>query len=110
MYDLVQGIFYENAGTDTFLKGRDVTFYSSNTLLDYKIYGNKQEISKNTRLPLDYEEVTYIEATGTQYFSIDYVATDKTNSKGVYQITDTSKATMLFGSRQGANANAYSFN
>ena len=50
-------------------------------------------------LPKDYQEVEYIESTGTQYLIIDYIASGITSSKGKFQITDTTKAAFLFGSR-----------
>ena len=43
LYDLVNDTFYTNAGTGTFLKG------------------------SNVKLPIEYQEVEYIESTGTQY-------------------------------------------
>ena len=67
-------------------------------LVDYKIYGD----SIQTLLSFEYQQVEYIEATGTQYFEIDYIANQDTNSKGKFQITDTSKANFLFGARRGA--------
>lgn len=75
-------------------------------LVDYNVYGNSiQEI-----LPSEYQQVEYIEATGTQYIIIDYIATGITSSKGKYQITDTSKARFLFGSRGASGSNFYGLN
>lgn len=77
-------------------------------LVDYKIYGNSKQ---TTLLPDGYQQVDYIEATGTQYFSINYKANQNTNSKGVFQITNTSKANFLFGAREGAvQGNCYGLN
>ena len=81
-----------------FCKGED--------LIDYKIYGNsEQEI-----LPNEYQQVEYIEGTGTQYLEIDYIASNITNSKGTYQITNMTSALMLFGSRKDGNSNGYALN
>lgn len=77
-------------------------------LIDYKIYGNSK---KQAILPDEYQQVEYIEATGTQYFEIDYIANEKTNSKGTFQITNTAKANFLFGSRVSASTiGCYGFN
>lgn len=78
MYDLVFGKFYTNQGEGEFVKSGS--------------------------LPSEYQQVEYIEATGTQYLEIDYIADYKTNSKGKFQITDKSKANMLFGSRISATS------
>ena len=76
-------------------------------LVNYKIYGN----SKQVVLPEEYQQVTYIEGTGAQHFSINYKANQNTNSKGVFQITNTSKANFLFGAREGAaQGNCYGLN
>jgi hypothetical protein len=77
-------------------------------LADYKIYGNSIQ---PVLLPDEYQQVAYIEATGTQYFEIDYIANEKTNSKGTFQITNTAKANFLFGSRVSSSTiRSYGFN
>lgn len=72
-----------------------------------KIYGNSVQESI---LPSNYQQLDYIEADGTQYLEINYKASNKTNSKGVFQITDTNVAGMLFGARQETNTKTYGFN
>lgn len=47
LYDLVTCVFFGNSGTGNFLRGSDV--------------------NPGSRLPADYQEVEYLEATGTQY-------------------------------------------
>ena len=103
MYDLIEGVFYENKGTEPFIPGDVITNYETS----YKIYGNTVQ---QKLLPLGYQQVDYLESTGTQYLEINYIATDKTNSCGTYQIMNTSEAKMLFGARYGANERAYTFN
>ena len=80
-----------------------ITFENSigEPLVNYKIEGNSK---KQTILPDEYQQVEYIEATGTQYFEIDYIANEKTNSRGTFQITNTAKANFLFGSRVNVNS------
>ncbi len=70
---------------------------------------NKFNIEK-IELPKEYQEVEYIESTGTQYLVIDYVASGMTRSKGKFQITDNNVAAFLFCSRESATSKFYSFN
>lgn len=53
LYDSINDIFYTNQGTGSFIKGKDV--YT---------------------LPNEYQEVEYIESTGTQYIRTNIVPTD----------------------------------
>ena len=76
-------------------------------VVDYKIYGNSVTQSI---LPSEYQQVEYIEGTGTQYFEIDYIATGNTVSQGKYQITNIQSGKMLFGCRQSSSQNFYGFN
>jgi len=61
-------------------------------------------------LPEEYQQVEYIESTGTQYIEIDYIASSNTNSKGVFQIIDSNLTGSLFGSRVDASKNGYVLN
>lgn len=61
-------------------------------------------------LPTEYQQVEYIESTGTQYLVIDYIASGITISKGKFQITDVSKAAFLFGSRTSGGTSFYGLN
>ena len=65
---------------------------------------------KKSLLPSIYQQVEYIEATGEQYTEIDYYANYNSSSKGKFQITNTSVASMLFGARTNTAANFYGFN
>lgn len=103
MYDLVENKFYTNDGTGEFLKGNNTL---GEDLVDYKVYGN----SEQKKVPNEYEQVGYIEATGTQYLELDYIASNITNSKGFFQLTNTSSALMLFGSRTDGSSNGYALN
>lgn len=84
LYDLVNGKFYPNLGEGEFKVGY--------------------------MLPDEYQQVEYIESSGTQYIELDYIASNITNSVGTFQITNNSIARMLFGSRTSASSNAYTFN
>ena len=54
MYDIVNGIFYENSGTGTFIAGCEI-----NNIANYNI--------ANLQTPIEYRGVEYIQSTGTQY-------------------------------------------
>ena len=77
LYDLVNNAFYTNAGTGTFLKGADID--GAITIERVKAHlintSNGGSINKvkayllsgGSNLPSEYQEVEYIESTGTQY-------------------------------------------
>lgn len=65
---------------------------------------------KKSLLPSIYQQVEYVEATGSQYTEIDYYANSNSSSKGKFQITNTSVASMLFGARTNSAQNFYGFN
>lgn len=67
-------------------------------------------LSITNKLPNEYQQVEYIESTGSQYIEIDYVASNITNSKGIYQLMDIETGSMLFGSRTNVTENSYTFN
>ena len=81
-------------------------------LSNYRVYGNtiQNEEIVDIDLPEAYQLVEYIESTGAQYLVIDYIASGITSVKGKYQITDTSKATFLFGSRTSGGTSFYGLN
>ena len=79
MYDLVNNVFYTNAGTGTFLRGG----VAQNTARDLNIEPEMVKTNPNPlRLPADYQEVEYIESTGTQYIDTGVNGT----AKGTYEI------------------------
>lgn len=69
---------------------------------DYKIYGN----SVQGLLPSEYQEVEYIESTGTQYINLGIKGDSNTEVDIIFSInTANSTNTGVFGSR-GSNANS----
>ena len=62
MYDVVGNKFYANKGTGAFEKGADVN--------------NVQD--DNAKLPSQYQQVEYIESTGTQYIDTGFIADSNT--------------------------------
>lgn len=63
MYDTVSGVFYTNAGTGTFIKGA------------------------LTDLPIEYQEVEYIESSGTQYIDTNVSLSSSDTVKCKFEIT-----------------------
>ena len=71
-------------------------------LKDYKIYGNSYQ-----RLPQEYQEVEYIESTGTQYIDTEVTGTTTSGLTTYLDAQGTSKAlssNVLFSANGGANA------
>lgn len=54
MYDIVNGVFYENRGTGTFIGGCEI-----NNIVNYNI--------ANLQTPIEYRGVEYLQSTGTQF-------------------------------------------
>lgn len=82
LYDLVNGVFYTNQGTGTFLKSSYVEIQPMIVL------HNGNYIAP--RLPTEYEEVEYIESTGTQYIDTGIVGSIKNKIELDVQYTDIS--------------------
>lgn len=73
-------------------------------LLDYKIYGN----SKQGKLPVEYQEVEYIESTGTQYIDTGIKLNQDSKIITEIQLTnDGSQPNAMFGSRTSSTENNF---
>ena len=74
-------------------------------LIDYKIYGN----SKQGKLPSEYQQVEYIESTGTQYIDTGKFAPLNTDIYVRFQINDTTQSSSnngaIFGGRSAQTSN-----
>lgn len=82
LYDTVNGVFYGNAGTGSFSRGR----------------------VSNPELPKGFSEVEYIQATGTQY--IDTGFSPAHNSRVVAEISDARAESCIFGARDTDSSTA----
>lgn len=73
---------------------------SKNYLNNLKIYGNNLETDQ---LPSGYQQIEYIESTGTQYIDTGLKGTNNTEVELDIQYvdTETSNSTRLFGARTG---------
>lgn len=69
MYDMVNDIFYTNAGSGTFIVGQDILY------------------------PDDFQEVEYLQSTGTQYINLPYIfnTTDIIELKAILGVTGDDK-------------------
>ena len=70
LYDLVNSTFYTNIGTGTFLVGSDVAKKDLNYTPVVTI--ENPNPTEPLKLPSEYQEVEYIESTGTQYINSGY--------------------------------------
>lgn len=83
LYDTVNKVFYTNQGTGTFLKGNDVkprqvkSLYKGSTKI-IKRYKGTDVIYRG--LPSAYQEVEYIESTGTQYIDTGITGSERANT------------------------------
>ena len=65
-------------------------------LVDYKIYGN----SVQGKLPSEYQQVEYIESTGTQYIDTGVIPNNETGLKIKLSLPEIINDTFRFGCRQ----------
>ena len=84
MFDTVNSVFYANAGTGTFGYGK---------------VANTGRINIPVRIPLDYQEVEYIQSTGTQRIKLDIQPTSKYKIEETFAITDKTVTSALWCAR-----------
>lgn len=97
LYDLANDVFYTNAGSGSFLKGEDVTSYTTTKKVKMNV------LVDGSRLPSEYQQVEYIESTGTQYIDtgINQV-TPRTEIEIDFKITQSKEYQALYCSRVNA--------
>jgi hypothetical protein len=101
LFDLVEMKFYENKGSGDFVKGADNTQIK----LFEKIMDTEFD-EPDTLLPKEYQQIEYIESTGTQYINTGYLQKNKvTVDCKFYSITPTKN--YLYGSTQSSGAMMY---
>lgn len=112
LFDTVNKVFYTNQGTGDFLKGNDVkprqvkSLYKGSTKI-IKRYKGTDVIYRG--LPSAYQEVEYIESSGTQYIDSGVNPDANTNIDIGYLRTNT-QTTSLFGCQDHDNAYAIAGN
>lgn len=80
LYDIVNDIFYTNAGTGTFTKGSDITEYLPKKISTYLL---------KRRVPAEYQPVEYLESTGMQY--IDTGVSAPNGFRGIMNVSITTQ-------------------
>jgi hypothetical protein len=104
-YDMVNNQFYTNAGTGTFLVGKDANTKDTNIIPTIPV---KKYFTEITYLPDEYQRVEYIESSATQYIDTGFVPTQNTRAEGTFAVTDTRTTTNIyptfFGAQNLANA------
>lgn len=82
LYDTVNNKFYTNAGTGIFLKGEDKNTVITSTDDEFIREDDYNfNIEERIVLPVEYQQVEYIQSTGTQYINTEYYPDAKTNAK-----------------------------
>lgn len=92
--------FYTNAGTGTFLKGNDV--------VPYTIEKQKMNVLVGgSRLPAEYQEVEYIQGSGTQYINTGISLTSEDTVKCKFEVleTPTSWKEAIYGAMENIGGN-----
>ena len=89
MYDVVNGVFYTNQGSGTFLKGKDVTIYNIKAV------------------PYD-AEIEYLESDGNQYIETNFIPNQDTSINVKFKLksissTSSSSGSVIYGGGQGYN-------
>ena len=96
MYDSVNNTFYTNKGAGEFITGDR----ESSNVGDYVNYSS---------LPTGYNELNYIESTGTQYINTGLYATKNTKVDLDFSVDHINNGTTyrIMGVRSGQNSNAF---
>lgn len=102
MYDLVNDVFYTNAGTGEFEKGSNVIIASEN-----EDYINEEDyIIGKDGFEFLYQQVEYIESTGTQYIDTGLKLNQDSKVELEFKITEAGDYN-VFGSRTSASENNF---
>lgn len=107
LYDMVNDVFYTNAGSGTFLKGNNklakvIDIYKGTTQIIKKYKGNSLFYH---RLPSEFQQVEYIQSTGSQYIDSGIIGNQNTSYKIKCATTQIVQQGVLFGSRTRATEN-----
>lgn len=102
MYDVVNGVFYTNAGSGEFILGPTVNTgytWEPNANINYAL------------IPSIYRQVEYLESTGTQYINTNYAYNSTNNTYKVqckFQMTTAIYAYQaVYGAYTDENSNAF---
>lgn len=109
LYDLVNNVFYTNAGTGAFTAGSEIPAYIEMTVDDKTLTGKwtQKPNPEFITLPDGYTQLEYIESTGTQYIDTGITITQNI---GVYldfvlnNDISSSNVGTFFGGRDSTNS------
>ena len=121
LYDIVNGVFYQNAGSGSFIAGPDVivgnditiNYLGINSVLDIDNSPVKEltkdeewifQFVSGSKLPSGYTELEYIQSSGTQYINTGFKPTGNTRVVVDFLAYNQTTAQQgIFGSRPGAS-------
>lgn len=134
LYDVVNNIFYGNAGSGAFVAGQEVIMppiqqdnkITINYLGNYDVVDiddtTIKSLSKDeewifqavaemqvARLPDGYTELTYIQSSGTQYIDTSFKPNQNTRIVADMKLEDKTSTVVLFGSRASVSSLRYEF-
>lgn len=100
LYDLINDVFYTNAGSGTFAAGEEVTQYIETLVADGKtVQGAWKEIPNPAAiLPVGYTQLEYIESTGTQYIDTGFTPNQDTSLTMTAMLLSTADGASVYGS------------
>ena len=111
VYDLVNGVFYTNAGTGTFAVGANAgqIIITAGGVIPQKYALRRRMMHKPSRLPFDYQEVEYIQSSGTQYIDTGFVPSYSTRVVMRAIVQDYSANGAFFGARTSSALTGLSY-
>lgn len=77
--------------------------YNSKEIKYIKIKVNNQMVKVYDQLPTEYQRVSYLESTGTQYINTGYLPTIYDSIETKFSTKESTSDTILYGSRNGSN-------
>lgn len=101
LYDSVNNVFYTNAGTGTFLVGKDINIKDINIIPTTPV---RKYFTEITYVPDEYQRVEYIESSATQYIDTGFIPTENTRIEAEIAITDTRTSTSVWPAFWGAQS------
>ena len=100
LYDVVNGVFYANAGTGTFTAG--ATIKSVARKFDSLYFGVANAVPRE--LPSGYTQVEYIQSSGTQYIDTGYAFSSENAKVEIgYEYVSLLGQSAILGSYDGTN-------
>lgn len=97
-YDLVNGVFYANAGTGDFIKGNDVN----------RVVSSIKSQFAYSILPSEYKQLEYIQSDGTQYIDTVVIGNQNTNTEAKFVLTELTQNNNIL-SAYGSSSNTRSY-